>query len=587
MSAKPQWHPQPYSPRHLGEQIVCSIGQRSSAGIKPQNEDSIGIRIPDGSLQATKGIAAVIADGVSAAEAGKEASEIAVQGFLSDYYSTPDVWTIKKSAQQVLTALNRWLYSLGKGVLAEERGYLCTFSSLVFKSRTAHLFHAGDSRIYRYRDGLLEQLTEDHCRRLNDHESFLARALGLGVNLDIDYRQLPTEPDDLYLLTTDGIHDFVSSREIRQILDSQSCPEAICNTLIQQAQSNQSDDNLSCQVVRLDSLPGQNISETQQQLTTLPFPPDLEPGMSLDGYRVIRTLHASNRSQLYAVEAADGQRYCMKTPSANYDDDPAYIERFTLESWIGQRVQNSHVVKIVNPEQPPRFLYYLTEYVDGITLSQWIKENPKPSITEVVYLVEQIGKALRAFHRREIFHQDIKPDNILINKDGVVKIIDFGSCYSAAISEIATPIERDIVLGTANYSAPEQVLMGKITPAADIFSLAVVAYEMLTGAQPFNGKLEHCRSSQDYLRTRYTRAYTHNPLVPEWMDGALRKSLRFQPERRYQDVDEFIYDLKQPNPKLVRPEDRALIQRSPLLFWQALSAILGVIMVILVMLLAN
>ena len=145
---------------HLEAALAFTVAQHSSAGKKPDNEDAIGIRIPAGALLSNKGAVAVIADGVSAAEAGKEASETCVKNFLNDYYSTPDSWGVKKSTSQVLTALNNWLYGQGRQLADAQKGYVSTFSTIIFKSRTAHIFHVGDSRIYRLRNGDIEQLTK-------------------------------------------------------------------------------------------------------------------------------------------------------------------------------------------------------------------------------------------------------------------------------------------------------------------------------------------------------------------------------------------------------------------------------------------
>src|SRR5690606_2011308 len=109
------------TPEHLVSTLGVDVGQCSSAGIKAVNEDAIGIRIPAGSTLVAKGIVAVIADGVSAAEAGKEASATAVSGFLSDYYSTHDTWSVETSASKVLNALNRWLFSQGQAYAAAEK----------------------------------------------------------------------------------------------------------------------------------------------------------------------------------------------------------------------------------------------------------------------------------------------------------------------------------------------------------------------------------------------------------------------------------------------------------------------------------
>lgn len=134
----------------LGDSLKLNVGQYSAAGTKEENEDAIGIRIPDGNLLTTKGAVAVIADGVSTAEAGREASHTCVSNFLSDYFSTPESWSVKQSAQQVLTALNRWLYSRGQGFADSSKGFVTTMSTVVLKSHTAHIFHVGDSRIYRW-----------------------------------------------------------------------------------------------------------------------------------------------------------------------------------------------------------------------------------------------------------------------------------------------------------------------------------------------------------------------------------------------------------------------------------------------------
>lgn len=565
---------------HLDGQLQLSLGQASFAGVKKDNEDSIGIRIPDGHLLTTKGACAVIADGVSAAEAGKEASDTCVTNFLSDYFSTPDTWTVKKSAHQVLIALNRWLYGQGQRFLSAEKGYVSTLSIVVFKSRTAHLFHVGDSRIYRLRRGDLELLTQDHATQISKSQSYLTRAMGLDIRLDVDYRSVDIEQGDIYLLSTDGVHDFVSTQQIRAALRRIESGEdvdfeAVCNRLIADALENNSGDNLSCQIVRVDKLPLENSDDLFRKLTELPFPPALEPGMILDGLKIQEEIHASARSQLYrVVDTGDGQTYVMKTPSVNFEDDPAYIERFIMESWIGSRIDSPHVIDVIKSNLTRSCLYYLTAWVDGKPITEASRMLSTTDVAGRVALIEQVIKGVRAFHRRETLHQDLKPDNILVSSTGSVKIIDFGSCFVAGIAEIAAPIERDIVLGTATYSAPEPVIGRKSTTKSDLFSIAVVFFEMLTGQQPYEGKLEDCRSLQAYSNLKYIPSYHYNPHVPVWMDGAIKKALSISSELRYQDVSEFLYDIQHPNADFLGAEKLPLIDRNPVRFWQLLSAIL-------------
>jgi len=561
--------------------LRLSVDQASSRGVKPHNEDCIGIRIPSDDALSLKGACAVIADGVSAAAAGKEASEACVTGFLSDYYCTPDSWTVKHSAHKVLMALNQWLCSQGQRS-ADEGGYITTLSTLILKSTQAHLFHVGDSRVYRLRQGTLEQLTTDHQVRVRKDLTYLARAMGMTMTLEIDYRVLDLEAGDLFLLTTDGIHDVLTHGELTDILNQSSDRlDGFGNELVHTALNRGSDDNLSCQLIRVDSL-GIDDRSQFESLSRLPFPPPLSVGQTLDGYRVVQILHESTRSQTYRVRHHDqpDRDRVMKTPSVNYDDDPAYIERFLLEDWIAARIQSPHVVAKVDPLQTPSALYYLTEFVPGVPLSHWIRDHTRPDINRVVAIVEQIVKAVRALHRKETLHQDIKPDNLLIDNDDHITLIDFGSCWIPGIQEIQVPIDRERALGTARYSAPEYALHGKGSERSEQFSVAVVAYEMLTGQHPYGEKYESAASPTSFARLKYTPAFEHNPLVPVWLDGALRKALQLDPRRRYESFSEWVRDLKTPNPRLMPDQSLPLAERNPVALWQGVSAILLVVLVV-------
>ncbi len=558
---------------HLDGGLQLTIAQRSSAGLKSFNEDSLGVRVPDDSLLTIKGAVAVIADGVSAAEAGKEAAESCVTGFLSDYFSTPDAWSVKRSAQQVLNALNRWLFAQGQGYAQAEKGYVSTLSVAVFKSQLAHLFHVGDSRIYRLRDGELEQLTRDHARRISAGHAYLTRAMGLDINLDVDYRAVDVCCGDVFMLSTDGVHDFLAAEQLQAlIVGAGGDLDAACERLIAAALEAGSNDNLSCQLLRVEALPLADVEDVYRKLTELPFPPPLSEGAVIDGLVVEEEIHASPRSQLYKVfDATADRHYVMKTPSLHYLDDAAYIERFVLESWIGRRIDHPAVVSIVEPPQRPTSLYYLAEYVSGQTLGQWMAGRDKAAVSAAVAMLAKVARGLQAMHRRDTLHQDIKPDNVLVADDGSVRIIDFGSCHVAGLAEIAAPLQRDHILGTAQYSAPEHVLRKPPSARADQFSLAVLAYEMLTGKLPYEGKLEQCRSAADYARLRYISACEYNPHVPFWLDRALKRALSINADLRYHDIAEFVHDLQHPNPDYQQAQFQPLIQRHPLRFWQGVS----------------
>ena len=563
-----------------------SYGQATSAGVKPRNEDSLGIRIPSDSDQlAGKGISAVIADGVSAAEAAREAADLCVLGFLNDYYSTPEPWQVKTSGQRVITALNRWLFAEGQSFRDEGRGFVCAMSAVVAKGTQAHIFHVGDTRVWLLRDGKIRLLTRDHCQRISENREYLSRAMGLSLSLKIDYQRIDIIEGDSLLLTTDGVHSVLRPTIIEKISTAPgSTPDQVCEQLNACALDHGSTDNVSCQMLCIDRLPSAADDQNSDILERLPIPPDLDPGMSIDGWQVEKILDASPRSQLYVVRDSDSDRRAvMKTPSVNHEDDPVVLERFLMEEWIGRRIESDRVVRVIDKPRPARFLYYLMEHVMGQPLSVWIRQRKRQAeVGEVVDIVQQIAQGLRALHRKEVLHQDLKPDNVLIDADGGIKIIDLGSTRVAGAVEGSEPTEGEHRLGTARYSAPEYRVGPAADFRADLFSLAVVAYEMFTGGHhPWGDAYENAESPGQLARLRYTPVYHHNPLVPVWIDGALRKSLDLSPAQRHPALSEFLADLRHPNPVYLREAaELPLLERDPLRFWKALSLLLGILLAI-------
>lgn len=567
--------------------MQISIGSFSDPGLKAANQDSLGVRLGEGSLLKTKGIAAAIADGVSSSEHGAEASSACVLSFLVDYFSTPESWSVQKSVEQVCTALNGWLYRQGDVRTHAHRGRVSTLSAIVFKSTTGHIFHIGDSRIYRLRQGMIEQLTVDHRIWISAEKSYLSRAMGVDTHLQIDYQRISIELDDIFLMSTDGVHDYLSKDDLLSTVisckrDLDKAVELLSRTALERG----STDNVSCQILRIDELPAQQADEVYKQLTELPFPPDLNEGNILDGYKIVRELHASNRSQVYlAVDQDTGLRVALKTPSVNYDDDPSYIERFTMEEWVGRRIENPHVLKVYEPTRRRRFLYHVAEYLPGLTLRQWIHDNPHPQIEAVRGIVEQIAQGLQAFHRQEMLHQDLKPENLVLDAQGNLKIVDFGSVKVAGIAEIDSPVYRSNLLGTKNYSSPENLANKPGSTASDIFSLGVICYELLSSGQLPYGEIPSNKKKIEFAKMNYVPCRTHNESVPPWLDAMLKKAVHPDPLKRYHELSEFLFDLRNPNSKLTVDDHRPLLERDPLRFWQGLSAVLAAFVLVLLVLL--
>lgn len=566
----------------MNKKLEISLGSFSDKGIKADNDDCLAAHIPESHVLKNKGIVIAIADGMSSSEAGKEASHACVNGFINDYFSTPDSWTVQNSTQKILSALNSWLYSRGHTDYQSAKGMVTTLTILILKSTTAHIFHIGDSRIYRLRDGELEQLTRDHRVWISDEKNYLNRAMGIDLHLDIDYRKVPLEKNDIFLLSTDGIHDFIAAKTLREILNSSSTRNydskllnQKCSEIAQQASNNHCDDNLSLQLLKIESLPLAEEEEILQKAHELPFPPPLEPGMILDGYEIIKEIHASNRTQIYSARQQQTNKLViLKTPSVNFEDDEHFIEQFLHEEWAGKRIDSPYVLQVITPEKKPRFLYYVTEYLEGVTLREWMQQNPLPPVDMVIPIVEQIAKGLRAFHRLEMLHQDLKPENIIISPQGKVKIIDFGSVKIAGINEMKkNSDDKNNILGTVNYSAPEFYLGQSGGERSDLYSLAVITYELLNNSLPFGKEMPEKATYRQLSQLRYVASIHLNHMVPNWMDGAIKKALSLDIKLRHEDVFEFLHDLQHPNPHFLNTTAIPLIERNPMLFWRSISII--------------
>lgn len=566
-------------------QLLVSTGQFSDKGRKDSNQDFHGICIPREPQLSSKGIALALADGISTSEVSHEASESAVTGFLEDYYSTSETWSVKTSAEKVIAATNSWLFSQTQQSnhrYEKDRGYVCTFTAVVLKSTTAHIFHVGDTRAYRLNHGELEQLTEDHRVWVSSDKSYLARALGIDGRLNIDYRAVPVEANDYLILLTDGVYEFVDPEFLVSTLLSVTDLDKSAQTIADEAYARGSDDNLTVQIIRIDQLPDPESSEMYRQLSNLSLPPKLEPRMQFDGYTIVREVRIGSRSYLYlAIDDETGEQVMLKTPTIGMRDDPAYLERFLMEEWIARRINNAHVLKPCSISRKRNFIYVATEYIEGQTLAQWMIDHPQTDIESVRGIIEQIAKGLRALHRLEMLHQDLKPDNIMIDQNGTVKIIDFGATRVAGIMEVATPIEQHNLLGAAQYAAPEYFLGEPGTTQSDLFSLGVIAYQMLSGELPYGVEVPKANTKKGQKKLTYKPLSENNKKIPRWLDETLRKALATDPIKRYGEISEFLFDLENPNPQFLEIRKQALIERDPLVFWKSLTVFLFIIVLLL------
>ena len=570
----------------MADKLTISIGQCSLRGAKDINQDFHGALLPSGLSLASKGIAIAIADGISSSSVSQIAAESAIKSFLTDYYCTPDSWTVKTSAQRVISASNSWAYAQTKRnqhVHDLDRGYVCTFSALVLKGRNAHIFHIGDSRIYRLSGTGLEQLTNDHRVVLSSRENYLGRAIGMARSVEIDYRRLNLAKGDVFILATDGVYEHIDDKFVaRSVAENTDDPDRAASLIAKEALARGSSDNLTLQIVRIESIPDGDLAEFIDTRHTLPAPPLLEARQEFEGYKIVRQLHGNHRSHIYlARDLESGEKAALKIPSIDLREDEAYIKRFLLEEWIARRISNAHVLKPAEQTRPRNFIYIANEYIKGQTLAQWMIDNPKPDIETTRLIIEQIAKGLRAFHRKEMLHQDLRPDNIMIDQDGTVKIIDFGSARVAGVAEASSTFDKEQVPGALQYAAPEYFIGEPASRASDFFSLGVIAYQILTGKLPYGAQVSRIKTKAQLRKLCYVSARKSNLRIPDWVDNALRKAVQPDPFKRHETLSELVADLRAPNPDLTGSARQPLAERDPVAFWKGVALILAMIILVL------
>lgn len=563
----------------MSNQLTLTIGQCSNKGRKDVNQDFYGAMVPNEPQLSLKGAAIALADGISSSRVSQVASETAVKSFLDDYFCTSEAVSVKQSALQVISATNSWLHNLtqqSQYCYDKELGYVCTLSALIIKSTTAHILHVGDARVYHLRHHNMEQVTEDHRHWINKTESLLSRALGIHTSLDVDYVTRDIQQGDVFILATDGVYEFASCEFIKaKIEHCDNDLDCAAKGIIDEAYKKGSPDNLTIQIIRIDTLSDNDAKAIYEEMHELPFPPILDARDMFDGYQIVREIHASSRSHVYlAQDLTSNEHVVIKTPSIDLRDDAVYLEHFLMEEWIARRINSAHVLKPCVQTRKRKYIYIVTEYIHGQTLTQWMIDNPRPNIEVVRGIIEQIAKGLLAFHRKEMVHQDLRPENILIDASGTVKIIDFGSTRVAGIMEMNVLAEEQHLLGTAQYSAPEYFLgeMGSYT--SDIFSLGVITYQMLSGNLPYSADVARAKTKAAQRQLTYRTVLDDEREIPAWIDDALKKAVHPNPYKRYQELSEFLYDLRHPNMIFLNKTQRPLIERNPILFWKGLSGVL-------------
>ena len=294
-------------------------------------------------------------------------------------------------------------------------------------------------------------------------------------------------------------------------------------------------------------------------MTTTADGADLTGRLLADRYRLIDRIDRGGTAEVWRARDERLDRdVAVKILGA--EADPAFRERFTMEARRAAAVTHPHIVTVFDEGQDGNDAYIVMEQVRGRSLRDIVAERGALPAAEVATLVRQLGGALDATHRAGLVHLDVKPANVIVDDAGNAKLTDFGIARAARDSE-----ERELV-GTARYIAPERVEGRPVTPRTDVYGLALVAYELLTGQPAFPGA-----ENEDLLRDRLERGAPHirsaEPRLSEPADAVVARGLARDPELRYPTAGAFALALSEavndPVTRVLRPNIASSGRRRP------------------------
>jgi serine/threonine-protein kinase len=268
----------------------------------------------------------------------------------------------------------------------------------------------------------------------------------------------------------------------------------------------------------------------------------LRPGGQLGHYRCEELVARSGMASIYrATDMRTGRQVAIKIPHPDMEGDPVLFDRFNREIEIGERLDHPGVMKVLDSGEPGE-VYMVMEWVEGRLLRKLIAESRRLPIERARTITIAICDALDYIHRNGVVHRDLKPENIMIDAEDRIKLIDFGIAGKAG-SRRLTFGKLSQIAGTPDYISPEQVKGKRGDGRSDIYSLAVILYEMLTGETPFAGTNPFAVMN-DRLMNNPIPPREVNPEISPELQEVIYRAMEREPQDRYSTANEFAWDLE-------------------------------------------
>lgn len=266
-----------------------------------------------------------------------------------------------------------------------------------------------------------------------------------------------------------------------------------------------------------------------------------------DRYEILEKIGTGGMSDVYKAKCHKLNRFvAIKVLKQEFSENENFVSKFRIEAQAAAGLMHPNIVNVYDVGEENGIYYIVMELVEGITLKKYIEKKARLSYKEAVSIAIQVSMGIEAAHNNHIIHRDIKPQNIIISKDGKVKVTDFGIAKAATSNTISSN-----VMGSVHYTSPEQARGGYSDEKSDIYSLGITMFEMLTGRVPFNGDTTVAIAIK-HIQEEMPSPREYVGEIPVSVEGIVLKCCQKSPDRRYQNMKELIADLKR---SLVNPDE--------------------------------
>ncbi|HKM35656.1 MAG TPA: Stk1 family PASTA domain-containing Ser/Thr kinase [Lachnospiraceae bacterium] len=274
-----------------------------------------------------------------------------------------------------------------------------------------------------------------------------------------------------------------------------------------------------------------------------------------DRYEILEKIGTGGMSDVYKAKCHKLNRYvAVKVLKQEFSENANFVSKFRIEAQAAASLMHPNIVNVYDVGEENGINYFVMELVEGINLKKYIEKKARLSFKEAVSIAIQVSMGIEAAHNNHIIHRDIKPQNIIISKEGKVKVTDFGIAKAATSNTITSN-----VMGSVHYTSPEQARGGYSDEKSDIYSMGITLFEMLTGRLPYNGETTVAIAIK-HIQEPMLSPKEFIPEIPTSVEQIVLKCCQKSPDRRYQSMGELIEDLKQ---CLIHPDNDFVVMSNP------------------------